>query len=153
MKGAFRVWGGEKMWYHNGDLTDEEFLLRMDGVLIEEGEDETGSGRWVKCYWSSEAVKMFDTGSVDKNDKPIYDNDIVNWNATGLNQILWRVGWNSEPSRHIPHGWMLYHMAYEEEHSFIHLSVACAGWLYPGHDWMPEVVGNTYENSELMKGE
>lgn len=155
MKDAFRVWDGKTMWYPYGGehveglQYDDIYGMSNEGNVFRTEYDSCGNPQ--KHVYDENLIGMFDTGSVDKNDVPIYDADIVNWNATGLNQILWRVAWNNVSSRHVPHGWMLYHRACEgKEHSFIHLSVACAGWLYLGHDGMPLVVGNTYENSELM---
>ena len=82
--------------------------------------------------------KMQYIGLKDKNDKEIYEGDIVKCAADFIDEIAAVV---YEPNGHYP--------AFEMEPF---PDVECNGFSYFMNEGTVEVIGNIYENPELLKG-
>jgi len=139
----FRVWDTEHEEWCGADVQllrgDGDFVTAMsgkDGIL----EDPTGYSI------RPDDTRRFDvqlfTGLKDNNGKEIYEGDIVSWESDygdeGISQVIWGDGTsdNSYPAFDLDPS------SDEEINSLCSLTIA--GTI--------EVIGNIYENPELLEG-
>ena len=114
-----------KAWDKNTKQIIKDFVIRSDGfVVILEGDGKSGQ------YMQNDFELMQFTGLLDKNSVEIYEGDIVKW----------------------------WHIAYQEEVETLETVEFIEGAFYPivemdlrdGAEQF-EVIGNIYENAELIK--
>lgn len=123
----FRAWTeeGEVMYYDVYPFKDDTLLLNYDEIAFDE-------------VPASDFILMQSTGLKDKNDKEIFEGDIV---------IAWSqsVKGTFEIKRRIDGLWLLY-PAWKDGQFW---------YLSPTEDGREtiEVIGNIYENLELLEGE
>ena len=144
----FRVWGlygdgysyiseenqaeAESFWdKHCIAILDEKHIVKC-------GTDEDGEGAGYE-YCDVEEVETVEqyTGLKDKNDKEIYEGDIVRWSFKGMNNRLIHTADAVE--------WKSYA---EEEWPYSTIS----GFTLPDSEDGYEVIGNIHENPELLEG-
>ena len=127
----FRYWNG----YAKAMYPAEFFGLRLDGRFLVQIADEKGS--FIVSDWNNKDALMQFTGLTDKNRKEIYEGDIVRWNAAA-------------PGRDAD--WEIYRVVFEDA-SFRCKSISPEPTWYDGDtvDGDLEVIGNIYENPELLK--
>lgn len=129
----FRAWDKEnKIWL-------EEFLVTPDGELLIIGEYEKAKVGLTNGWISGENIELVRfTGLLDKNGKEIYEGDILvviqkNKEEKAFSKIIMKF-----ENHHIGdfHNW--------EIHGFRDYSKSTYGFEV-------EIIGNIYENKELMK--
>lgn len=150
MKTRFRVFDGtaKEMWYP-GQNVSHEWYINGNGFLVKLQYKQL-SDTFIHLSYEG-CVPMLSTGDKDKNGKEIFDGDIVRWAVVDMDKPeLWLVTWDKGSPPYSPDGWRL-HRFCDKQYPFIHLSLACAGWMFKGNEWMPEIVGNKFENHELME--
>lgn len=103
---------------------DGKSMFNVEQITFNEAIWGCDKGRGVSIVFQPHIILMQFTGLHDKNGKEIYEGDILCWPKYEgkKNQIRWVVEWNNDR----------------------------AGWT----DWSPrneaEVIGNIYENPELL---
>lgn len=117
----FRVWRSDDKKMYGPDLP---FLMYTDGVI-----PSLAGSSPMRQYPISEAVLMQYTGTKDKNGKEIYEGDIITHSNDGMIGV---VCWNSG----------LYRFVIEKDDEII--ADLC------DYDFEPEILGNIYENQELL---
>lgn len=128
-----RAWDGKEMIYDIASAFNDENPRLYPGIG-HDGEVYVGihneHGDW------QELPLMLFTGLYDKNGKEIWENDLYALDE-GLYQIVWNQFWAGffrkviKPSDYEP----------------------CGDSIQPLHDTSGEVIGNIFENSELLKAE
>lgn len=115
---------------HNDDCGTKE--MKYSGFSIEV--DSNGDIKNIHNTSFSDCILMQCTGIKDKNDKDVYEGDIVSVIEYGIINIL-KVVWNKYDLQ-----WFL--------------SDGDEGWSFnvPLKSYYVRVIGNIYENPELMKG-
>lgn len=107
-------------------MSEVSCINNFDGLVIL---DETNYGHVTQKISDVELVQF--TGLLDKNGKEIYEGDILKSAYNGNHPVVWRSG-----------GWGLDHSG-----------GCCKPWKgdLSGHHHMEEIIGNIYENPELLK--
>ncbi len=118
----FRVWNGLKM------EADINVMAGSLGVFYVQGMDETDSASLstFNTKYPDGIVEMQFTGSTDKNNKDIYEGDII-----GNKKRIGVVCWNEKNSRY-----------------WIETNDKLNDWFLLSSKY--EVLGNIYENPELL---
>lgn len=136
----FRAWypATKQMLYFAGKGMCKEYgTLTFDWVDENEQPIQppwvTGEGKYLpEGVYDSESFELMQyTGLKDKNGKEIYEDDIV---TTKFYPEPYLVEWNNE-------GWIA--------DGSMHPELNCTGWCLP-HDDQIEVIGNIYENPEIL---
>lgn len=126
MKPKFRVWlkeEGEVMYYDVYPFKDDTLLLSYDEIAFDE-------------VPASDFILMQSTGLKDKNDKEIFESDIVKFTITnGFDYVVDEYGV----------------VTYKQGAFFIVKDFAEYLISYVYTDEI-EVIGNIYENHELLEG-
>jgi uncharacterized phage protein (TIGR01671 family) len=128
----FRAWDKELGFYED----DENIFINQNGAVYREDE-----GEWYKDRYE---IQMF-TGVNDKNGKVVYEGDVVRaWSQgfTSTFQIKWREDGGGSQM------FILYPAWKNREMWHISSSREKDGMCY---DRGLEVIGNIYENPELLK--
>lgn len=119
----FRVWRTDDKKMYGPDLP---FLMYTDGVIPSLAGDVP-----MRQYTISEAVLMQYTGTKDKAGKEIYEGDIITHSNDGMKGVVtWSPG--------------LYRFVIENLQQTEIIADLC------DYDFEPEVLGNIYENKELL---
>ena len=119
----FRVWDGEKFLRSSFGKKDAEFIsLKIEGGILPQ------YGGFIN-YHKTMVVQQY-TGLNDNNGKDIYIGDILKWGKADVGRELVEVRWSEEG--HDSHPCIIYSDNYSQGCGF-------------------EVVGNIFENSELLK--
>ena len=133
----FRVWDKENkmMWnIERWHIEDEYFdLIEPNKSVI----DFKANRTWRK---QSDVTLMQSTGLFDKNDKEIFEGDILK--CTSINGRLWHetnVSWDSTIA-----GFVIHKNIYE---------ATSIGYLTDSKSITVEIIGNIYENPELLEVE
>ena len=136
----FRAWHFElKKMFSAKEMTDDQMALLPDGYF---SNIHSSSTKLSQIYSHYEMLPLQYTGLHDKNGKEIYEGDIV-------------VSWNNKDLslKDILHSFGAYKIFWSDEFS---------GWcsegtkyginaFYKEHGLKMEVIGNIYENPELLK--
>lgn len=141
----FRVWDeiNKKMYSAKNVAT---FDFESNCAWIKEG---WKGGRWV---YFSKSKRLQYTGLKDKNGREIYENDVIYWeinNGVGIESYTAVVRW----SERVGEGWKdCYKWLVEYRENYLRgdydeLSTPAA------YNDALEVIGNIYENPELLEGE
>jgi hypothetical protein len=122
----------------------------VDVTAIEQTPDEEYPHGWIACPWeqgfnesidtqekdcvfkTEDVVLMQYTGLKDRNGKEIYEGDIVKWDSVGLGVI----------------GWLSCGFSHDQRNKRSPIGV---NHLHPNYTEEYEVIGNIYENPELLK--
>ena len=127
MKPKFRVWTeeGKVMYYDVYPFKDDTLLLSYDEIAFDE-------------VPASDFILMQSTGLKDKNGKEIYEGDVVVAMSQGVKAI-------GKVKRRIDGYWLMYPAWQHGElwHIVENVDTGETG---------VEVIGNIYENPELLKG-
>lgn len=128
MKPKFRAWTeeGEVMYYDVYPFKDGTLLLSYDGFAFDE-------------VPASDFILMQSTGLKDKNGKEIFEGDIVVAMSQGVKAI-------GEVKRRIDGYWLMYPAWQHGEFWHIVKNVDTG-------ETGVEIIGNIYENPELVEGE
>lgn len=119
----FRVWRSDDKRMYGTDLP---FLMYTDGVI-----PSLAGAVPMRQYTISEAVLMQYTGTKDKSGKEIYEGDIITHSNDGMiGVVTWSPG--------------LYRFVIENLTQTEIIADLC------DYDFEPEVLGNIYENKELL---
>lgn len=151
----FRIWWKkEKCWVESMMLCNSGFLAMQDGTDIEDDD-----------FNEKDLIIQQCTGLKDRNGKLIYEGDIIkiptqcNKKLHGnysLQEVVWRNGYwvisyiSSETGHKLPRGWTAGFLhnywsdEFEKEFMFSNEEMFCK------YDTL-EVIGNIYENPELLK--
>jgi uncharacterized phage protein (TIGR01671 family) len=126
----FRAWDGNNMI----GFDSVKYLVEFDGTIWEnEGEYEHD-----RLMERPTFTLMQFTGLRDKNDKEVYEGDIVtmlSYNYQHMNNYKWEVRYNPEG--------MMFKFYYSDGKK------ECYEDIYGWHSF--EIIGNVYENPELLK--
>jgi hypothetical protein len=141
------------MWYPEDD-DNLRWVISQCGLLVE----RYGKCAAVATPLQKTPVAMLSTGDFDVNKNEIWDGDIVEWQGIMTNPVRYVVKWYKGNRNTVGDGWFLYIYHRRRIHgkdvecydSFIHLVKACFGWPNAGVE-KPTVIGNVYENPELME--
>ena len=130
MKLKFRAFTeeGEVMYYDVYPFKDDTLLLSYDEIAFDE-------------VPASDFILMQSTGLKDKNGKEIFEGDIVKYNCGGMDTFTETVAYNEDFGG----------FGFVDKHADF---IFTFGYLDEGVNFTSfEIVGNIYENSELLGGE
>ena len=123
----FRAWDKEKKeWV-------DDVMIELDGTYDRYGDEDGGKDGLWKHQWgiSKNIILMQYTGLKEKNGKEIYEGDILTWYGFG--------GYVDKPAVKVMK-WDKWH--YEPANAFIDIDKGILCY---------EIIGNIYENPELIK--
>lgn len=130
----FRAWYGDKMWYPETKTPDDSFTTLSffhDGGIGWGIYDSSFDYRVVSGEYGQ--LMQF-TGLLDKNEKEIYEGDIIDISEVGRAEVVFQAGafmarWIDDPEAMLD----------------------CVGFRCKnGHKWTSQIIGNIYENPELI---
>ena len=145
MEKKFRTW--DKIyneWVDNNDI-----VINQEGLLFIRYENQV-EFQPMSLTKSANYEIVFFTGLKDKNGKEIYEGDILTWFADGINKkaiVIWKdCGWCA---KRIDKKLNKFEKFYQFSH-FIPVEINKEGKkdLFDG-----EVIGNKFENPELLEGQ
>lgn len=128
----FRAWDGERYWYN---IVPSPIPSRTTDICKEITSHEPEYYNMVDIIEGVDAIEQY-TGLEDKNDKEIYEGDILKILGYGTYAVFWRT-WDVSLSLKAIDTDI-------EEHKVLML---CEDWE---SDY--EVIGNIHENPELLEG-
>lgn len=124
----FRAWQPCSEQNEAGDVIDCGFMETWE-EMIEEG---------LELYFDGKTILMQFTGLLDRNGKEIYEGDVVKYNNAAKGRSNWskpvEIVWRQDRAK------FDFHTNHEDGWSF-------GGLIYEEY----EIIGNIYENSELLK--
>ncbi len=135
----FRVWNKARQCF----MTEKEIFICGNGELVLI--DEALSRTWVKDNPNYKV--SFCTGLKDKNGKLIYEGDVVKFGEFYDNE------WNSFDIGKVYWGGKFDYPAFELQCSTVDFDMSNGLSYIFGNGWDIEVIGNIYENSELLEVE
>jgi uncharacterized phage protein (TIGR01671 family) len=137
----FRAWSieGKTMWYISKQMT-----LSIEGDSWQIRDNVIGNRFMCSWHEDEKGVLMQFTGLLDKNGKEIYEGDIIKWADKN-----WVVSWNKRNSQYF----METIKSFIEKDDSLDYPKVYGEWHWC-RDRMKsysEVIGNIYENPELLK--
>lgn len=129
----FRVWTGAQMEYNVMVGKFGVFYVNPGSNFDGLDEKDSASLTPFNTKYPTTCPVMQYTGAVDKNGLEIYEGDIITHSHDGMTGV---VVWNSAG-----YGFSIEDLKGEEFIADLN-----------DYDWQPEVIGNIYENKELLNG-
>jgi uncharacterized phage protein (TIGR01671 family) len=136
----FRCWDKGKGVMIYSDSEDNQFLVNLDGFVEGYDDDDGGKGGMWEHAYKVDVVLLQFTGLLDKNGKEIYEGDIFKWFSRKCDSTE---QWENIAEVKFKNG----QFACKVERK---LSYECA-YLFADEFRYFEVIGNIYENPELLE--